>query len=380
MDGNVGQLKSTIIPAIIRDVMGIAITTLTVTDFAVMLTNPSGTVVYQKAAGAGPTINIVPVAIAHDGGGLYVLSFTPNLAGLWKIRITLLTYGIDFPGEWDIGAAVSPTAGSALTDLASVKAIPNFPLTKYLDAQIQTACDWAATEIESWCDRHFAAADYRLWMDGPSSQYLRLPEYPIISITRIATGTAQAIRLSNAAAGAEWLAASALEGTLALTIVGGALAGTQSLTLATYATMALLEVAIEALPGNWSAVVENEDDPRSIRPMHGSGEPTGYFYLYSPSDAIESYIPDVRSGMVELPSGWAHGPGAVFVHFRAGYEAIPSDLHRAATMLAYDLLRASQREQALTSEKLGGYSYSLAAGGLLDPYKSLLRHYKRLEL
>lgn len=60
-------------------------------------------------------------------------------------------------------------------------------------------------------------------------------------------------------------------------------------------------------------------------------------------------------------SVWPRGDGNIKVEYTAGYSTIPDDLSFAATMLVAWLARNSPSGSVLTSESLGGYSYSVAS-------------------
>lgn len=67
---------------------------------------------------------------------------------------------------------------------------------------------------------------------------------------------------------------------------------------------------------------------------------------------------------------WPRGQGNIKVEYTAGYNPIPDDLIRAGALLCALMVRtgpSATGSAALTSESLGGYSYSLSYPGTDDP-------------
>ena len=80
------------------------------------------------------------------------------------------------------------------------------------------------------------------------------------------------------------------------------------------------------------------------------------------------------------------GGGNIKVAYSAGYPTIPADLQAACMQLAAYIRRGAEHGGTLTSESLGGYSYSVAAqasaGALpeLGSLRALARKYKELAI
>lgn len=276
----------------------------------------------------------------------------------------------------------SPAAATKLTTAAAVAALPGADST-WTTAQITVAVNAAHEAICRYCDREFVATTYRHWIETDGGHYLRLRQYPLINLYRVALGHRNAIKAANTATGMTWASATITEnGTLNLTVVGGASAGTSALTLSSYTSLALLGTAIDALGTGWASTIEYEGDPQCLRPGYYSGQTSGAnLYLMLPDSDCVGFVPDTRTGMLHHAAGWPRGDGAVFCHYQAGYSTIPSDLSAVCGSLACDLLYMQTSDPGLTSEKVGNitYQYSTAtAGAALEPYKAALTPYRRM--
>ncbi len=270
----------------------------------------------------------------------------------------------------------------ALTTVAKILASPGI-VSSWTAAQITTAIGAAGEMIANYCDHTFEATNYKVWLDGEGGNYLRLPEYPLITLRRITIATEWALTINNTSTDATWFGLSVADGSLNLTIVGGTNAGTSTLTLASYSTMALLRTAILALSKGWAVSVESEGDPASIRPgFDGVDSTTGYLYLSTPYDYCTGYTTDVRFGMLHRTGNWPSGAGGVYVDYRAGYETIPADLEMVANQLTCDLLRTGTADTRLTALKVGNvaYTYSQSGASLIENYRVALMPYKRVAL
>jgi hypothetical protein len=271
-----------------------------------------------------------------------------------------------------------------LTTLADVKLYLGAKAGAYTDAQITAMVNASSVAINKYCDRVFEATDYTEWLDGSDESKLRLPQYPVITLRRVLLNSFESMRLQNSAVGAFGASVSLAAGNLNLTVVGGASAGTDTLTLVTYTTLALLQAAFVALGHGWIVTVVSEARPKDLRPIGLSGALSGEVGLESPDETqtIDVNI-DPPSGLLYAHSTWPSGTQNVFVDYRAGYGTIPEDLAFIAVRLASDLLNSTQINSDLESERLGDYSYkvSTAAKGLLaQKYSAELASYKRLAL
>lgn len=252
----------------------------------------------------------------------------------------------------------------------------------YTPAQLAAIVAWADAVVKRYCERDLEATDYRSWLRA-NQERLFLPQYPIIQIYRATADTENVATLTNSATDAAHASAAIANGLLALRVVGGTLASNNTLTLATYASMAALAVAVNALTvtSGFSMIVAEERDPRDLRPFTaGIQAPGGLCYLEAPYNVVDTITEiDYQAGIIK--GGWQ---GWVFVDYAAGYTVIPADLVGACLGIAADALRlASSGGTTMQSERIGDYSYTLGSAlttselSILTPYAFILDSYKK---
>ncbi len=226
----------------------------------------------------------------------------------------------------------------------------------------------AATEaIENTCDRTFASATYNQWIDGTGSNYILLPQYPITALTRISLDKKVALEVTCTKSGASRAYISVSSTALTLNSVTQGTTTTNSLTLASYATLTLLKAAIDAVSG-WSATIMNSDanwSPSDIRPCQGWECYTpAQVGLYVPSDA-ETELDYNTDRMVYLSSVAPKGNKNIFVSWTGGYTTIPQIIQVCCAKLVGELYHEGKRDGSLQSETIGAYSWSAKADNML---------------
>ena len=365
---------------VLDPVSGDPVTTLVLNDFYVVLVDPTGTIVYSKPEGEPATVVTVPVTITHEAAGLYAPGCTFPTAGRYRLAIHLFAYSVLALEEINVGAAAT-VAGTTLTSRATVQAYLGAKAAAYTDGQIDMAVAWAGQAVKSHCERLLEANDYHQWFDGPGGPNLFLPEYPILALRRVCTSAVECISITNSTADAIGYSMAVVNGKLYLTISGGTSAGTNTLTLSTYATMALLVAAINALGSGWAAAVEEEGDPVDIRPgVEGAQIAGTTLYIYHPADEVLANV-DRDTGGLAYGTDWPLGGNCIFVNYRAGHETIPADLQMIATQAACEILFGSGRERGLSSEKLGDSAWAAKESpGILNQFKDDLKPYRRRRL
>jgi hypothetical protein len=95
------------------------------------------------------------------------------------------------------------------------------------------------------------------------------------------------------------------------------------------------------------------------------------------TDFYAEYGLEEESGIIygRTPRTWR----AIVVDYRGGYEVIPADVEQATLMLVGKFFRDRTRDISVSSESLGGYSYSLRASDeTAREIESLLGAYKRI--
>jgi hypothetical protein len=270
----------------------------------------------------------------------------------------------------------------ALTTLANTKdylGITTDEEDLLLDALIDRATDF----IERYCNRKLKTRAYTreiYWGNG--RQKLVLEQYPVTAVSRVSTGRINAFSIKNTTA-TNHATAEITATALSLVADGGA---ATSLILASYATINLL---LAAVPIAWTATLlsttygTRKATDLLVRPaMYCLSPDLAYgeipddeltdYYLLAPTEA-RNY------GILHYPSGFTAGQ-EFFVDYTAGYTApIPYALEAACLELVKFKYDQKENDQALKSETLGDYSYTIGdfKRALPDDTKEALDLFKR---
>ncbi len=261
------------------------------------------------------------------------------------------------------------------------------PGSSYGDAEAQAALDAATSLIERYCERTFTSAAYASWIDSRAHTTLCLPNYPVTILRSVCTSAEDVMSIYNTSADANDAIATVDNDSLILTVRGGVNDGTSVLTLATYATLALLGAAVTALAKGWTWAVTVECAPSHLRPGSTGGCLNATGYLQGPDESDEFDTFDGNAGMLTKSSDWPAGRAAVFADYTAGYATIPADLQFVCIQLVNNLLGGAAHAGTIQSERLGDYSYTIGTSAssttsdptltMLAPYLAILDSYKR---
>ena len=240
--------------------------------------------------------------------------------------------------------------------------------------------------VETLCNRVLDPLDYREWQERIGPHTLLVAHPPIRELKRACTGSQQGLSLTNTTADANSITLSIQDGSMFLAVLGGASAGTATITLSTVAplTMAALLAAIVGLAPtqNWAGAVVNEGSPENLKPGHlGNVLDEGTLYPLLPDGEATVDLIDRADGLIYITNGWSAGAEQNFVHYSGGFSPVPPDLTAITLDFAVDLLRESLRDGSLTSERLDKYAWTRAANGALTTkYKALLQPWRRIPM
>jgi hypothetical protein len=272
------------------------------------------------------------------------------------------------------------------SEITTVEKLDTYLGANTYSAGQKTAAVAAANDaIERYIGMTVAATDHADWVDGNGSQYLTLDNAPLIYVRRVCKGSQVALEISNTSGDFEFATVAVTDDTMTLTVVGGANAGTETLTLSDYDTMALLRTAILALSKGWAVEIEEEEQPKSIRPLaYGPvTSSTDSMAIEAAYDNDSATIEDKEEGT--LAGSFAAGHMNIYVDYRAGYETMPEALVDIANKVTASMLQRAKRDMALSSEKLGDYSWTAAGGdvkgrpvSVLDFVKGELARFRRI--
>jgi hypothetical protein len=243
-------------------------------------------------------------------------------------------------------------------------------------ASLPGAISAASRACESYCARSLALASFDEEYTPGTTRIIRLKNYPVASIARVATDLSTALSI-QAAPGA-WRATVAMvnDQGLILIQVGGSHEGMVLLAFAAYATTTALEAAVNATPG-WTATVNPGMGPcptAEYRPIQGA-----LGALQQPAN-LSAYATDLgdwdleeKTGKLELrqiridpysyPARTYGGnlkAAKVRVLYTAGFSPVPDDAAEACRITVRAMLERRDNVGILKSESLGNTSYMLA--------------------
>lgn len=224
--------------------------------------------------------------------------------------------------------------------------------------------------IEQFCHRRFDSTNYTERLNGNGQYQIVLGNYPVTAISRFAVDLMSVVSLqfSDTSGDSQSAYVNVTDTAIELVIIGGANAGTTTLSKATYTTAATMAAAINATGKGWVANVTSN----LYNNMPISDILTGYAdyawnvmtYLHSPGRRMGGFRADMSSGIIYTTYRIPLGNQNVFCDYTAGYteNTMPNGLKSVCKQVAAYLFVKGQKTDAVQSETLGDYSYSLPAG------------------
>ncbi|HUU98034.1 MAG TPA: phage head-tail connector protein [Phycisphaerae bacterium] len=302
-------------------------------------------------------------AMTNIGTGVYEYEFTDPADDLTYTYVLEYVYG----GEtyWIEGTLTGPTSYSGLATLAATKT--HLGVTSTTDnALITSILERVTAQIQQDLGRDIIYTTYtKERYSGHGGARLRLKQWPIVQVNDLRVNTRAALKVTCASATSEakhaWVRVDSTQ--IHLELVGGDNAGTDSLTLASYATVTALIAAIDALGKGWNATGEDADAisyPASdLLPTDGklyAQDET--VYLDSGGKPKSAYmVDDADAGILYSAGGFMSGVRNIVVTYVAGYSTIPNDLENACILWAAATYnRAKQGGEGFVSETIGGES------------------------
>ena len=330
-----------------------------------------------------------------SNSGLYTETLSLTTAngyeqyGNYIVKIDWLYGGSSYTTSYSFSILGSgaATSGFFLTTLANFKEYIGLSGTDN-DDLISNLISRATSAIQKHCDRDFISTTYRELHDGGGREIF-LENYPIISVQMFSAWRQNAMQLVNTSTDAYNAYVQINDTTITLVVQGGTNAGSNAITLDDYATLTLLETAIEALAVGWTVTLISgleKWDPIELLPVSGLNCYTNSVALDVPDTPRSDYRIDNDTGII---SDWYCGDGfydacnddyayqgrrrinQVTVRYTAGYATTPGDLEQICidlTKLYYD---GRTQSGSLESEKIGDYSYKLGLDGAMVIPKGL---------
>lgn len=263
---------------------------------------------------------------------------------------------------------ITPTRAAqnpALADLAS-------SAPAYLASLICAASD----AIRRQCNRDFVLSSYSEYYSGGIfiHQPLRLRQFPVTEITRVAASPRGALRVQNVDAITNQRATIETTPTGVRAVrVASAVATTNDLSFATYPTITAMVGAINALNHGWQASVLSGFDywpSPDLKPLQGAtsviqGPHDLELYTESISPFLSwPFAADLADELTttgwrlddetgELYGRFPRGQLNIRIDYQAGYATVPQAVQEACVQLVQDLYQAGLVNNTLKKATLG---------------------------
>jgi len=270
-------------------------------------------------------------------------------------------------------------------------------VTQY-DSLLDALISAGTARIEHLTGRNFGASDYRQW-HSVSADMLVLRHRPVIRVTRIATGKANALQLKYG--GGDIRAqvavyADANQNTTGVrlhTLDASGTATNSERTFTDYPTLSTLASELNSI-ADWTVTQAGDDAPAAdLHPTTGLNALNNTVNLTRPDQDTCTWQVDYLTGMIDLDnlenstismqSRATDRPqrvfGNVLVEYRAGFDTIPADIEQLAHEFIKTMFDQASQNMNLKSESLGDYSYTLAKAieltgrqlSMLQPYTEI---------
>lgn len=252
------------------------------------------------------------------------------------------------------------------------------------DTLLNSLINNSSAAIESYCDRNFIAQNYSEFYNGMGQRKLRLRNFPVTSIQRLATGSKLALTVSST--DTTDLRSSIEVRDDKVNLQRFTSDGTESnteLAFSTYKTTSALATQITATTG-FSAEANDNALTTDLYRVGAIDLMTGPGQLYYPDLADTQYrLHDDRATIefidasdyaffgrgssegIRMPNSFA----GILVDYTAGYTneaSVPKDLKQACLLMVQYLFRNASADPTMASESIGSYTYSRGTEMMLE--------------
>jgi len=257
-----------------------------------------------------------------------------------------------------------------LTLARAKQAINQATFTSGEDAQLASLIDAVSAAVIRHCRRDFVSATFDHLVRGSGDGRLPLDQYPILSVSRVATNPAVVLNVKNTDTATHQRATVAVTAT-GLTLVRVASATTTtttSVTWASNATLAAVATAVNALGNGWSAAAVAGHTLRASADLFA---PQGALNALGVWAGVRHHADELTDFAIDAERGWLTrcdwpAEREYRVTYTAGYATVPEDVQEACAQWVAGLFWETKDNPA---------AYPLlptpAVARLLDPYRVL---------
>ena len=245
------------------------------------------------------------------------------------------------------------------------------------DALLETLIDRSSAYIQRYLGRTLTSQRYYEWTDTFNSGRVALKHNPMQFVGFVGAGSESVITVNATIASDVFASITVNDVNVHLFRVSSI--GTESsttLTFASYDTTSEMATQINATTG-FSASSLLSVPTKYLHKLAGRELKNSTAYLTAPTESLADYSIDYERGIIYGPTLKQYQ--SLLVDYTGGYSEIPFDLQQAAIELTARSYRGRLRDPGLSSESLGGYSYSARSVSELEAStKSILDSYRRL--
>lgn len=245
------------------------------------------------------------------------------------------------------------------------------------DTVLERCIDRASKSVESYCARVFKENRYYETHDTWNNWTVVLKQNPVSIVRLVAVDWMNAINVSSTISTDAMVSVTVDQDHIHLYRVSstGAETSTQA-AFTSHETTSEIAAHISTITGFSASSLVNLPS-RYLRKMSGISLLTSSAYLGAWRGGFNNYQVDLDTGIVYGKQ--LYGYRSMFIDYTAGYATVPYDVQEATTMIASRIYNGRKRDGGLSSESLGGYSYSLRASSDFDAEaRELLAPYRRV--
>lgn len=270
----------------------------------------------------------------------------------------------------------------ALTQLATFKTYLGVT-TSTDDTLMEDLIDAASARIEAFIDRKILTRSYIDYIDPEGSRVLSLRQRPVTAVIFIGYGSKNVASFSYdltagvISASVEWVPSQS-SGTGTLNLRSATTTGAITLTaFSASRSVSALVTAVNAGTDPITATLVEDARTEWVHQLGAADCIDGTVYLTAPSRVEAPLRVNLQDGTVTIKGSSAftfecgdeddtdffgsrtfgRAAQTLCVNYTAGYATVPFDIEQTALELATMMWRSRKRDEGLSSESLGDYSY-----------------------
>jgi hypothetical protein len=221
------------------------------------------------------------------------------------------------------------------------------------DTTIAALVTAVSKAVRRYCRREFDSQSFDELYSGTGDSRLLLRQYPLLSVSRVATRPATVLTVTNDSASNQRATVSVTDTGLSLTRVASGVSSTDtSVTWAANPTLEDVKDAVDALGNGWSAAIPDStyalwlsDDLRSLQGALNAKDCNAPLCIHVEDVARFSIDPD--RGWLFREDPWAEGCDNYRVVYTAGYATVPEDVQEACAQWVAALFWATKDNPAV---------------------------------